>query len=364
MRKSLIFIFLIIIIFTSCVSEPSSDSNTPESNPQEPVNKPQDTTQQTGGTPPDWILNPYNKYAESDYLATLGEGDTRRDAESNAAAALSRIFQTDVQVDSVAVQRYNEIAKDGGYQTESERDITETVNLQSQQTLINVQYGDVYINDTGRYYIIAYINRSQTAQIYHEKINKNSEAVVNFLNSSNQSSGLLKKYAYIDAAYLFSSNNEMLLNQLSIISPGFKDSISMPYNHNDVLLQRTQIAEEMVFSVSIANDTDSKISNIITDMLSNRGFAVTDAFAPLAVAGNILVEPIQLNNGYENVRWSLTVDLKDETGNILVSINKDQRETSISQAQAIAIAYNEMEELIDSKFMGEFVKYLDSFILQ
>lgn len=359
MKNNFIIILIIIIIFASCVSEPSSSD--PAETKNTPATEPKETK---GGTPPQWILNPYNQYAEADYLAALGEGDTRRDAESNAAGSISRIFQTSVQVDSTAIQRYNEIAKDGGYQTESERSITETVNLQSQQTLINVQYGDVFIDDTGRYFIIAYINRAQTAQIYNEKINKNSEAVVNFLNSSRQSSGVLKKYAYIDAAFLFSTNNELLLNQLSIISPGYKETIAMPYNHNDLLMERTKIAEQMIFSINIANDTDNKIANIITQLLSSRGFAVTDAFSPLAIAGNVLIEPVQLNNGYENVRWTLTVDMKDETGNILVSFNKDQRETSVSQQQAIALAFNQMESKIESDFLGEFTKYLDSFVVQ
>ncbi len=358
--KNIFFILILIIIMASCVSAPSKpDSTDTNSTPEPPP-----PTETKGGPPPAWVQNPYNLYPEAEYLAVIGEGDTRRDAESSAAGALSRIFETNVQVDSVAIQRYNEIAKDGGYQTENEKSITETVNIQSQQTLINVQFGDSYLNDTGRYYVIAYINRNLTAQIYHEKINKNSEAVMNFLDSSNKASGILKKFAYIDAAFLFSVSNESLLNQLAIISPGYKDSITKPYNHNDILIKRTEIAGQMIFSINIQNDRDDKIANIVTQLLSSRGFAITDSFAPLTISGNVTIEPVQLDNGYENVRWTLTVDLKDETGNILVSFNKDQRETSVSQSQAEAIAYNQMESNIGSDFMGEFINYLDSFVLQ
>ena len=359
--KNIFFILILIIIIASCVSAPSNTGSSDTDSTETELPPPTETK---GGPPPAWVQNPYNLYPEAEYLAVIGEGDTRRDAESNALGSLSRIFETNVQVDSVAIARYNEIAKDGGYETEFEKSITETVNVQSQQTLINVQYGDIYLNDTGRYYIIAYISRNLTAQIYHEKINKNSEAVMNFLNSSNQASGILRKFAYIDAAFLFSVSNESLLGQLSIISPGYKNSIAIPYSHNDILMQRTEIAGQMIFSINIINDSDDKIANIITQLLSSRGFAVTDSFAPLAISGNVLIEPVQLNNDYENVRWTLTVDLKDETGNILVSFNKDQRETSVSQSQAIAIAYNQMESKIGSDFMGEFTKYLDSFVLQ
>ena len=188
--KNIFFILILIIILASCVSAPSGSGSTDTSTTEPPP-----PTETKGGPPPAWLLNPYNLYSEAEYLAVIGEGDTRRDAESSAAGSLSRIFETNVQVDSVAIQRYNEIAKDGGYQIENEKSITETVSLQSQQTLINVQYGDTYLNDTGRYYIIAYINRNLTAQIYREKINKNSEAVMNFLNSSNEASGILRKFA-------------------------------------------------------------------------------------------------------------------------------------------------------------------------
>ena len=46
--------------------------------------------------PPAWILNPQSTYPAAQYLSAVGEGDSRRAAENNAAAGLSRIFESQI----------------------------------------------------------------------------------------------------------------------------------------------------------------------------------------------------------------------------------------------------------------------------
>lgn len=56
---------------------------------------------------PEWYLNPQSVYPNEVFLTAVGTGDTRRDAEQQALAGLSQIFEAQVQVDARTSERYS-----------------------------------------------------------------------------------------------------------------------------------------------------------------------------------------------------------------------------------------------------------------
>ena len=86
------------------------------------------------GNPPRWYNKLEDDFPEDKYLAVVGEGDTRRDAESDAAGALVRIFGSNIKVETEAIVRYRELEKESGGSYEMEKEATKEVDILAHST--------------------------------------------------------------------------------------------------------------------------------------------------------------------------------------------------------------------------------------
>jgi hypothetical protein len=315
------------------------------------------------GNPPRWFNRLEDDFPEDKYLAVVGEGDTRRDAESDAAGALVRIFGSNIKVETEAIVRYRELEQDSGGSYELEKEATKEVDILAQHMLYNLQYSDPYTDNSGRVHVVGYLDRIKTGQIYKEKIEKNSTRIVSFRKKALTSERLITKFAFIDAAIIFAKNNELLLDQLNIIYTPMRKMVSLPYQLDELNTLYSEIAEQMVFEIQITNDMEDKIANLVAGLLSEKGFSIKRG-GVLKVAGDVKLEPLALKNNYENLRWYLNLQMKDESGKTIVSYNKNQRESGVSKSAVEARAYIEMEKQIKKAFFNEFIKYLDSLVLK
>lgn len=316
------------------------------------------------GNAPRWLSDLKSVYPESDYLAVIGEGDTRRDAESDAAGALSRIFEAKIKVESTAIMRYRELEAGANTKSSTEKSIDKTVQIGSEQALFNIQYSDAYTDKNGRVYVVGYLHRKNTARIYREKIDKNSEKIEVFLENMKDSESIIQRYAYIDAAVLYAKNNELLLGQLMIIHEPSVKMVDLPYNFDELNKLYASTAASMTFSLNIKNDSENRIAKMTAYILSTKGFTVSKGKAALSISGEVSIEDTEMNNKYQNIRYELILEMRDEKGKVIVSFRKAQRESAISRSEAIALAYRSMEKQINNEFIGQFEKYITSIILR
>ena len=351
-RKSQFVVVLMaagcLTLFSFCVSAPSAQA--------------QDKA--LGPDAPRWMFDIYAVYPEDQFLAVIGEGDTRREAEDDAAGALSKIFISNIEVDSTAVLRYHELEKGDESESSLERSVDKTVTVGSAQSLFNVLYSDIYTDNLGLVHVVGYLNRQKTARIYLQKIAQNGERVAGFLKNMASAREILRQYAFIDAAVLFARNNELLLEQLTIISPVARKTVDLPYDLNKLTALYADTAAKMKFSLTIKNDSDDKIAKITTHLLNRKGFTVVRSGAALSVSGEVLIEDTQLNNKYKNVRWTLMLEMRDEKRQVIVSYHKNQRVSAVSRSEAVARSYRDMEKQITNEFIGQFEQYLDGIILK
>ncbi|MBN1525124.1 MAG: hypothetical protein JW904_11605 [Spirochaetales bacterium] len=343
---------ILILFFSFCVSSPNAGT------------EPKTSVKTDSKGTPNWFLDLNSGFPEKDFLAVIGEGDTRRDAESDAAGALSRIFMSDISVESTAMMRYAELSSPTKAESSTETSVEKTVNIGSNQSLFNIQYSDPYTDNVGRLHIVGYLDRKATARIYREKIDANSERVSSFLENMKKSDSIINKYAFIDAAVLFAKNNDVLMSQLVIVYEPMTKMLDLPYRTQDLIKLYTEIAAQMRFEIKIENDFDGKITKMVSFILNERGFSVAQGKGNLTISGDVELQDAQLNNKFENIRWYLALQMKDEKGSILVSFNKNQRESAVSRPEAIAGSYRQMEKMVKAEFIGQFIKYLDGIILK
>ena len=310
---------------------------------------------------PGWVDNKFSKYAEEEYMVEIGMGSSLRDAKRNAAASLAQIFKTSIKVETTIQTRYKELASGGSAESSEETTFDQDITQLADQELVNVNFGESWTNDLGQVHVIAYIDRQVTANIYRDRIEENNSTVRNFISKSGSQSSLIKKYAYFDAAYVVAQANQMLMDQLEIINLPIRKTIRTPYDINDVRDDRKEAAFAMAFKLNMENDTEGKVTAVLTDELTSFGFSI-DPSGILSVDGTISFEKVELDNDYENVKYYLTINIEDENGIPAVALEDNDRISAVSESDAKNRAYLEVEKVIKKDLIGQLVDYFDSFV--
>lgn len=313
--------------------------------------------------PPTWLNNPKTAYPEQKYLSAIGEADSRSSAENMAAANLARIFESRVKTDQTFSQRYKELNKDGKISFEDESLALQNVNISADQTLMNIEFGESYTDELGRVFVIAYLDRFKTGKIYEQRINDNTQKIMNYLKMADESFDLLSDYAALSAATAFSLHNEILIEQLGIIFPSGKELLELPYNHIDLMKQASETAQQIGFKVDIKNDADNKISILISELMNDLGFVISDNYLLLA-KGNVLLEETDLKREEKFVRYELQLQVEDLAGNIILTLAEKGREGHISYSEARERAVRAIEKKIKKELNNKIISYFDNMVLK
>jgi hypothetical protein len=312
---------------------------------------------------PEWVTNPESRYPDDQYLSAVGIGDTANEAKAQAVSQLSQIFEVKVKSTFEGVEKYKEIIEnDKKVQTSEEIAVTEEVRLESDQSLINVQYSDVYVGEDARNYAVAYIDRDKTADIYESRIDTFFDRVENFLSQAQSADRTSYRYVYLKNAILADQSATAFLNQLSIIKNERYSAIRYPYNRDRIYNRFDEVSEKMIFSVSVENDDNGKIASILKQLLSENNFKIADEGLYQA-AGTIRFEEMPTDkNDYYVLKWYLSLDVIDDTGKVVITLDEQKRETAISEAAARSFSYAGIEEVVENKFILSFLEYLNNMV--
>lgn len=319
------------------------------------------TTGPSPSSKPAWVDNKYSAYPESDYMVEIGQGSSLKDAKRNSAAALAQIFKTNIKVETSIQTRYKELSSGGSVQASEETNFDQNITQLADQELVNVNFGESWTNDLGQVHVIAYIDRNETAEIYRGRIMENSNTVRSFLSRSAEQNSLIRRYAFLDAAYVVAQANQNLKDQLEIINLPISRTVMMPYDLDGIRNDRRESAQAMSFRMFIENDDEGKIAAVLTDELTSFGFAI-DPTGILSVTGSVSFEKVELDNKYENMKYYLTVNITDEQGVPVVSLEDNDRVSAVSVSDVKNRSYIEIEKVIKKDLMGQLVAYFDSFV--
>ncbi len=310
---------------------------------------------------PKWMENPKAVYAEQMYLSAIGEADSRQQAENMAAGNLAKIFESKVKTDETVLQRYMELTKGDESSYEEQTDVTKNVNIQAEQTLFNIQFAESYTNDMGRVFVLAYLNRMKTGEIYEEKINRNTEKINYFDKECDDSKNIMFKYAAMSAASTVSLNNEVLLEQLGIIFPTSREMLEINYNHNDIMKKTAKIAKQISFTTDIKNDDENKVTILVEELMNDLGFVLSDENL-LAIQGEVTFEDTDLKREQKFVRYELQLKVIDPNGVTIVTLDEKGREGHVSYTEAQARAVRTIEKKIKKQLKKKLIAYFDGLV--
>ncbi|MFA6542673.1 MAG: LPP20 family lipoprotein [Bacteroidota bacterium] len=311
---------------------------------------------------PAWIDNPQSQYSSAKYLSAVGGGDTRKSAESDAAAKLTMIFQSTIRAEQAVTDRYKELftsPQNSTYEQQSE--VTKNTSISSGETLYNFQIAETFTDNLGKTYALAVIERGPTAEIYEKKIAENEKVMTAYVNAFTGASDPVEKYASINAAAVFSTMNESLKKQLLIIMPG--QTVQPAPGYDDVTIRSllNGARKNIPFSISIANDPDGKAVSILKEMLTEMGFVVAER-GVLRISGDISFEKIDLKRPEQFVRWNYNLSVRTSSNVSIVSLSENGREGHVTYEEAVARAARTMKQKIKKNFSRQIDAYFDSLV--
>jgi LPP20 lipoprotein len=314
------------------------------------------------GDMPAWFLDPASAYPDSQYMTGIGSGDTRRAAEQSAMAGLSQIFESQISVDVNTAERYRDLVSASGSVSESELMLAQSTSVQSNQTLLNVQFGEAAVDSEGRVHVIAYIDRAATGRIYQDLIEKNGRIVSEYLADYRGASDPIRRFAYISAAAVVAQSNALLLDQLRIISEPFYAMTSITYSQREVQQEKVDTASAMTIKIDIAGDDGDRVANAVKEALSDERFPTADP-ALITIRGEVRMEPIDLNPKYKSVRWYLNLDFIGPDGKALVTYDNQDRASAVTEESARSFAYDDINKAVSQDFIGSVRGYFDGLVM-
>lgn len=310
---------------------------------------------------PDWVANPKTIYPDERYLVAVGAGDTRRAAENAAAASLSRIFESRIESDERLLDQSRETL--GSF--ERTTDFSSDINILSSQTLYNIQYAEAWKDPAGRYHVVAYLNRRDTAEIYRDKIDEQTSRV-NFLRANAELSDdkILKKYATLRAANFHALEADLLLRQLKVIHPRSVPDSTPSYSLNQLRKALADTAKQIKVNIEVEGDDDRRMTATLQDFITRYGFVIGTP-AVLDIQARINVDDTgEREQELVFVRFELLLQITDQNDDVVVTVRDKGREAHKTMEQARTRSFRTLEQSIQAGGAQRLDFYFDSLIDQ
>lgn len=316
----------------------------------------------TGGLPA-WFFDAGAVYPPETYIVGIGSGDTRADAEDKALGALAQVFRVEISVDRRTEERYRDIVGSGGTLSEQERILAQRTDIRAAQTLLNVQFDDVAIDERGVVHVIAVLERVPTGRVYADIVAANAERIVDLRRIGTNDADPVRRFAFLSAAEVVATNNERLQQQMRIIAPNMLASLTLGYDYAEIQRLRADAVQALDVAIQIDGDQDRRVASAVAQALSSERFPISDGAGFLRTNGAVRIQPPDESGRFAVIRWSLSLALVDPNGNALVAYDLQDRATGVSAQAALEFVYLDIETAVRVQFANRVRSFFDGLAL-
>lgn len=299
---------------------------------------------------PSWVTDQGRRkvFPETEYISALGTAFNQESAKNKAAAGISEYIKTEVS--SSTQSRYSSSDKDGKVTEESS--LEEEVALISNSDLYALEYTEVWKEeDSGRYYCVAFIEKSSAWKLVKQKLQKINMNVSGLLEETEEdSSGFWKNLRYGQAAS-FEKEFYSLYDFAALVNKsGLLEFSSCAQNiqlAKNALLQN-KTTEKVLLKVQ--NDKNAMIYRALASYFEANGFTVSSEKGKYICNADITVEVRDDKSSFVSYP-GLTLTVTDAFGTQIASYNTTAKKTvGFNKDSTIEKSYRTLEnscEIID-----------------
>jgi hypothetical protein len=311
------------------------------------------------GARPAWVDSPEAVYSRSSFVAAVGSGNSRDQAEKNAFAALSSIYSFSLKADQTITHSYQEMVKNGQtadwYEGAS---LEESIRTSTAMDLVGAAIRDVW-SDGSIFYAVAVMENAQTARLYAQMIRDNQRIIDTLTDIPAANRNNMDGLARFQFATTLAEANKVFANVLSVIDAPVPAEMRQS---EDYRLQSAAIIKAIPVSVTVEGDRDNRLRSAFAATLTAAGFRTGGANAPYQLRARFSFSEVQLpNQSNKFVRYVLEGDFLDTaTGATLFPYNVNGREGHLSLSEA----ENRALRAAETKAREDYAHTLSSFLAQ
>jgi hypothetical protein len=311
----------------------------------------------SGAAKPAWVDSPEAVYSRNSFVAAVGSGSSREQAEKGALAALSSIYRMSLQADQTITNSYQEMVANGTtadwYEGVS---LEESIRTSTAMDLVGAAIRGIW-SDSSLFYAVAVMENAQTAQLYAQMIRDNQRIIDTLTDIPATGRNNMDGLARFQFAITLAEANKVFANVLSVIGAPIPAEMRQS---EDYRLEREAIIRAIPVAVTVEGDRENRIRSAFATALAAEGFRTGGNNAPYQLRAGISFSEVQLpNQPNKFVRYVLDGNFVDTaTGEVLFSYNVNGREghLSISEAEVRAL------RAAEAKVKNEYAETLSSFL--
>jgi hypothetical protein len=307
---------------------------------------------------PAWVDKPDSVYDENYYIARVGTGKDRRQAEAAAFGNLTGYFGQTVKSNFQAVEGYKQRVLDGAVDVSSSTEVEQAVQISSSmESLIGAEINDVWNDDAKKtYYAVAIMDKSKTIPVYQGMIDANVGLIDRLTNIP--AAHTIEAVAAYHLAASIADANAVFVTVLSML--GGPDMRSSLKTGDDYIYEADNIARQIPVNVTVENDSEGRIKSALAAALTGAGFRTGNSASRYVVNAKLSITPVDLpNQPNKFARFVLDAAFTDTTANVvLFTFNINGREGHSSQPEADQRALRKAEAQAKDEYGNALQDYL------
>lgn len=340
-----------------------------------------------GAVPPDWVNTESDQFPRERYLTGVGYGESRKAAEDEAYAAISRIFQANIRSKTQDWEQYlqatgSDTDQKGEPQISRKIWIDQLTQVSTNKVLENVSIAEIWTDPhSQRTYALAVMERAHSATVIRGRIEELDHQARALFESATKgglperpitSESRLQTVRELHGAIKALLLRESLNTDLKIIDPtGEGLKVLLPIAQVGQLL-RHFLSRDFHLALVIKGPYPEKIRSALLQGLTREGLVVIDrsgsggngeetsAGPPEAgeegkigedvlVKGQMELKALELQ-GRPFFRWSVEFTLIDQSSDrIFGSVTRSGREGHLNAAEAKARAVRAAQRVMEEE---------------
>jgi len=301
---------------------------------------------------PPWINDPYATFSEDEYLLAVGSGSTQQEAQNNALANLSKIFQSNIETSQKMIDDFTELSQNNSYISERSTQLLTVTRVGSSQNLINTKIIKMH-QSNDRFYALAGMERFDTSRIYSSEIADNEIQINNLISQAENEDNALYKLGYLKKALILAEVNLNLASQKRIIQ-GMGSSDMHQITHNRVSKMFNDAKKNTKVAINFDNETHHIVRSGIVNALDISGLTVTNSL-PSQLIANVTFTTERTNLNRRNAefsRWNLSISFENARNEPLYTYTANGREGGLSYSDALHRAREIAKETMENELPG------------
>ncbi|HAM36850.1 MAG TPA: hypothetical protein DEB40_10710 [Elusimicrobia bacterium] len=284
---------------------------------------------------PDWVDGSSMEYPRDQYLVGVGSADDRAAAEDRARAEISRIFSSQVSVNTQLSETETNAARTGtkGENTFSQS-VSQSIETVSKKVLEGVEIPETWQDDATRvYYALAVLDRAKGLSAVNDKIADFDADIRQWYAQMVQATDKLPRVkAAMKLLALFKARAE-LNGELRVLDPGGKGSPN-PVDEAAVRTTAAKALAELDVAIDITGSKSREVETGVVKGLTGFGLQAS-AGAPsgsvdILATGEVETNPVEgTDSRWKFARSYVTVSLKDgRTNKVFLQFDVNEKSAS------------------------------------